>query len=274
MGAFPPATFNMWCNTPANCPNSARYRGPYSSAGGDKLTFFLCLLPYLEQQNVINNKEWGDFSGVNRRRDDLTKIIGSDTLKVLIAPGDDSPVNQIDVSWGWFQGGARFKSSLTSYAPDARAFGQPSPAGFSAWNYVWDGAGSSTLRMTGISDGTSNTLFVIERPMIIGDATVTHLDYGVQNQTGGDPFLDGAGTWSTTDVQPDVVAMFGYNCNDPSQTWDDENGQFWLASGCGQFAGMNGVESHQPPRPRPAPEPATLVERLPDPLGRRPSPDG
>jgi hypothetical protein len=166
---------------------------------------------------------------------------------VLIAPADDSPVNQIDCSWGWFQGGQTFKSSLTSYAPNARAFGQRHNL-MNAWDYVWQGAGGGAQRMTGISDGTSNTLFVIERSMIIGDATVTHLNYGVAGGTAS--FDDGAQTWSTTDVQPQVFAMFGYNCNEPGQTWDDETGQFWLSGGCGQFTGMNGVESHQPPRPR------------------------
>jgi hypothetical protein len=103
-----------------------------------------------------------------------------------------------------------------------------------------------------MSDGSSNTLFVVEKNMITGDATVTHLNYGIQNQTGGDPFLDGAGTWSTTDVQPDVFAFFGYTCNDPDPaiTWDDENGQYWLAQGCGAFAYAPGREWHQPPRPR------------------------
>jgi len=252
LGAFPPVTFSGFCNSPTNCANSARYRGPYMpynvNGTGDKVTFFLCLLPYLEQQNVINIKEWGDLSGINRRRDDTTKIIGSDPLKVLIAPADDSPVNQLNCSWGWFQGGQTFKSSLTSYAPNARVFGQPSPLGLSAWNYVWDGAGGGTARVGSITDGTSNTLFVIERSMIIGDATVTHLDYNVAGRTA--TFDDGAQTWSTTDVQPDVFAMFGYNCNDPTQTWDDENGQFWLNAGCGAFTGANGVEFHQPPRPR------------------------
>jgi prepilin-type N-terminal cleavage/methylation domain-containing protein len=248
MGAFPPVTFNGWCNNPANCPNSARYGGPYPKGPDDKVTFFLCLLPYLEQQNVINSKEWGGFTGLNRRRDDTSKIIGSDPLKVLIAPADDSPVNQIDVSWGWFQGGQTFKSGLTSYAPNARVFGQPSPLGLSAWNYVWDGAGGGAARVGTVTDGMSNTLFVIERSMIIGDATVTHLNYGVAGRSAS--FDDGAQTWSTTDVQPDVFGMFGYNCNDPSQTWDDENGQFWLNAGCGAFDGANGVEYHQPPRPR------------------------
>src|SRR5262249_53887808 len=152
-------------------------------------------------------------------KDDSNKIIGSDTLKVLIAPVDDSPANQIDCSWSWFQGGQTYKSSLTSYAPNVRVFGQPSPAGLSAWNYVWDGAGGGAARLTTISDGTSNTLFVIERSMIIGDAVVTHLNYNVAGMSAS--FDDGAQTWSTTDVQPQVFGMFGYNCNDPAQTWDD-----------------------------------------------------
>ena len=171
-----PATFNMWCNTPANCPNSARYRGPYSSAGGRQVHLLPLPTPLpraaeRDQQQRVGRLQRGQ--PPPRRPDQDHRVRHAQGLD---CPGDDSPVNQINVSWGWFQGGARFKSSLTSYAPNARAFGQPSPAGLGAWNYVWDGAGGGTLRMTGISDGTSNTLFVIERPMIIGDATVTHLD--------------------------------------------------------------------------------------------------
>ncbi len=248
LGAFPPLHFNGWCNSASNCPGSARYRGPYmpynAAGSGDKATFYLALLPYLEQANVLNSKEWNDFTGISRRTVDTTKIVGSDPLKVLIAPVDDSPVNQIDSSWGWFYGGTRFKSSLTSYAPNARVFGQRAPNGWSVWNVVWDGGGGGSQRMTSIADGTSNTMFVVEKNMITGDSVLTHLDYNVANRTSDN---DGANTWSTTDVQPDAFAFFGCNCNDPNQTWDDEDGQWWRGS-CAFAAGQ--PEYFQPPKPK------------------------
>ncbi|MBN9523495.1 DUF1559 domain-containing protein [bacterium] len=251
-GAFPPLHFNGWCNSPTNCPNSARYTGPYAKLGlsGDKPTFFLCLLPYLEQANVINNREWSDFSGINRRTGDTSKILASDPLKVLIAPADDSAANQIDISWGWFNGNATYRSSLTSYAPNARVFGQPTPTGqWSPWNIVWDGGGGGVARAVTISDGTSNTMGVVEKSMVTGDAVVRHIDYALSGQTGS--FPDGVNTWSTTDVAPEVFAFFGYNCNDPTQTWDDEDGQWWGAGlnlDCRFTAG--GPAYFQPPRPR------------------------
>ena len=52
--AFPPI---MAINNAA--PAAGIYRGPYAPATSNyKISFFWCLLPYLEQGNVINNCEW------------------------------------------------------------------------------------------------------------------------------------------------------------------------------------------------------------------------
>jgi hypothetical protein len=90
---------------------------------------------------------------------------------------------------------------------------------------------------------------VVEKSMVNGDAVVRHLNYALSGQSGS--FPDGVSSWSTTDVQPEVFAFFGYNCNDPAATWDDEDGQWWgagLNADCRFAAG--GPAYFQPPRPR------------------------
>jgi prepilin-type N-terminal cleavage/methylation domain-containing protein len=250
MGALPPMQVNMWCNV-GNCAGQtgAADSVPYASPkdGGAKLTNFFCLLPFIEQQNRLNDSEWGPYTGISRSRSDTTKIIGSDPIKTFIAPLDDSAQKFIKESWGWFNGGTQYNNSLTSYAPNARAFGRGKSA--SAWDWAWDlrySAGSQTL--SGITDGTSNTIFVIEKPALVGPNTITHLDYGVQPDDGS-----GASTWATTDTQPQAFAHFGYNCYWSS--WA-EGGYWWSTNGPAGLPGctqtVNGVtaEFFQTPRPR------------------------
>src|SRR5947209_3061238 len=59
-GVFPPISVNQWSSFTANGggpPGNVDYTGPYlphslSTSGSDKTTFFYCLLPFLEQQNL------------------------------------------------------------------------------------------------------------------------------------------------------------------------------------------------------------------------------
>jgi prepilin-type N-terminal cleavage/methylation domain-containing protein len=250
MGALPPMTSNVWCNVGSNCPGQAgAFTSPYAAAtdSGAKITNFLCLLPYIEQQNTLNDSEWGPYTGVSRSKSDITKVIGSRPIKTFIAPLDDSAQKTIQESWGWFQGGTQYPNGLTSYVPNARVFGKGRSA--SAWDFAWDlriTAGNQTL--SGITDGTTNTIFVIEKPMLTGPTVITHLDYGVQPDTGS-----GASTWATTDTQPQALAQFGFNCYNSG--WA-EGGYWWSNTGPGGVPGctqtLNGVtaEFFQTPRPR------------------------
>jgi len=253
MGCLPPMTSNVWCNVGSNCPGQTGvFASPYAnpSDSGAKVTNFHCLLPYIEQQNLLTQSEWGPYTGISRLRSDTSKLIGTDPVKVFIAPLDDSSQKAIGESWGWFFGGAQFRNGLTSYAPNVRVFGRQPSA--SAWDYAWDlryTAGTRTL--SGVTDGTSNTLFVIEKPMLTGTTVITHLNYGVQNQQAG--FENGASTWATTDTQPQALAQFGFNCYNPG--WS-EGGYYWSTNGPGGQPGctqtLNGVtaEFFQTPRPR------------------------
>jgi type II secretory pathway pseudopilin PulG len=253
MGALPPMTSNVWCNVGTNCAGQAgAWASPYASPtdSGAKITNLFAILPYVEQQNLLTQSEWGPFTGISRLRSDTTQIVGSGPIKTFIAPLDDSPQKAIRESWGWFYGNNPFNNGLTSYAPNVRVFGKAVTA--SAWDYAWDlryTAGTQTL--SGITDGTSNTIFVIEKPMITGTTVITHLDYGVQNQQAG--FENGASTWATTDTQPQALAQFGFNC---WNTGWPEGGYYWSTNGPGGVPGcrqtINGVsaEYFQTPRPR------------------------
>jgi prepilin-type N-terminal cleavage/methylation domain-containing protein len=244
---FPPILVNVWESYQAG---GVHYNGPYTNntpaaAGGERTTFYYALLPFLEQQ-TLRNQVQGQYFTVNAvRNDDNTQMIGSATLSVLQAPNDAAPYQT--ANWQWpYSNEVVFKQTFTSYAPNARVFGTKTPAGTcSVWDVAWSNAGAGTMRMTGITDGTSNTLAVVEKQQVTGAGVVSFKDWG----TVGDPnFGNGVNMWCVTDTQPDGLAFFGCNCNDPTQTWDDQTGQWWLNT-C-QFAGG---EFFQPPVPRPIP---------------------
>jgi prepilin-type N-terminal cleavage/methylation domain-containing protein len=250
MKMFPPILVNQWESY--NAAGTVHYKGTYlpdnqATAGSDRTTFFYALLPYLEQKALHDSINGYQYNMLGQRKDDATKMVGSAQLSVLQAPSDPSPYNQVNWQWPYTNPAELVVTqTLTSYAPNARVFGKFTPAGtMSVWDVSWSNAGGGQLRMTQITDGTSNTLAVVEKQMVTGTGTLSFKDWG----TIGDPsFGNGVNMWCVTDTQPDGVAFFGCNCNDPTQTWDDQQGQWWLGSckfGTGEF--------FQPPVPRPIP---------------------
>jgi len=251
-GMFPPILVNQWASYYGGS-GSVHYTGTYlpdnqSTAGSDKTTFFYALLPYLEQQNLHDSIAGYPYFLLGQRKDDSTKMVGSTALSVLQAPADPSPYQQVNWQWPYTNPAELVvQQTLTSYAPNARVFGQFTPGGtMSVWDVSWSNAGAGQMRISAIGDGTSNTLAVVEKQMVTGNAVLSFQDWG----TVGDPsFGNGVNMWAVTDTQPDGVAFFGCNCKDPTQTWDAKDGQWWMGN-C-YFGGK--VEYFQPPRPRPIP---------------------
>jgi prepilin-type N-terminal cleavage/methylation domain-containing protein len=245
-GAFPPILANGYAKN---------YVGPYANGqdGNVKVTFFWCLLPFLEQNNVLTDAT-SQICNISLSRTDNTKMPATNPQKVLIAPSDPSQANQATVSWSWFNGGKKFPSSLTSYAPNSRVFDNDTAAGHhQAWDVSY-GNCTGARKITGISDGTSNTIFVIERPMVIGDALISLSTQQPVGQTTTNSKPDGIGLWAAGDIDPSAMAYFGSNCKDPTATWDNEDGQWWGgpdSSGSCRFT-VNGVTNQyfQTPRPR------------------------
>jgi prepilin-type N-terminal cleavage/methylation domain-containing protein len=248
---FPPILINVWTSWNGGS-GAVRYMGPYTrnsqaeaNRGVERSAFFYALLPYLEQQSLRNSVGTGSI--LSQRLDDRTKMVGSEVLSVLQAPLDAPPYQS--AAWQWpYTNPAQLvvQHTFTSYAPNARVFGTKTPRGtMSVWNVAWDNAGAGTMRIPGITDGTSNTLAVVEKQQVTGDRVLSFRNWGT---IGNVNFTSGVNMWCITDTQPDGLAFFGCNCNDPTQAWDDRDGQWWLGScrfGAGEF--------FQPPVPRPIP---------------------
>jgi prepilin-type N-terminal cleavage/methylation domain-containing protein len=247
---FPPLVINGWANHNPGA-NTVIYRGAYMdrSSDGEKITYFYCLLPFLEQQNLYDDPIWQNCV-LAESRSKPGNWWDVDAPAFLQCPSDSSPAKQIQFGgYDWIMGGALRPASLTSYVPNARAFGKRTPAGTqSVWEVAWDNA-SGERRIRDFTDGTSNTIVEVEKPMITGDQVVTAQSWAVNGSQGRQ---DGANTWGKTDIGPEAHAFFGTNCNDPNETWDNEDGQWWLGDCHFTFNGVR-REFFQPParnRPR------------------------
>ena len=249
-GMFPPLLVNQWASWPANDAGGFHYTGPYlpdnqATAGSDKVTFFYAILPFVEQQALHDSINGYQFFLMGTRKDDPNKLVGSTTPKTYIAPADTSAYQYVNWQWPYTNNEQVFQMGLISYAANARVFGSRTPGGWSPWNVAWDNGGGGMMRMMSISDGTSNTLAVVEKPMMTGQGVMRYQDWGLSGGTGSQN--NGISMWATTDTPPEGVPMFGTCCDDPTQTWDDAYGQWW-ASSC-QFTAA-GPEYFHPPRPR------------------------
>jgi prepilin-type N-terminal cleavage/methylation domain-containing protein len=243
---FPPILVNVW----DSYNGGKHYNGPYTrntpdAAGGERTTFYYALLPFLEQDTLLKQVRTQYFTVNSPRLDDKTKMVASQALSVLQAPNDAPPYQT--ATWQWpYSNEFAFQLTFTSYVPNARVFGTKAPGGTcSVWDVAWNNAGAGQMTATGITDGTSTTLAVVEKQQVSGNGVVSFKDWGTNGQTSN--FTNGVSLWSITDTQPDGLGFFGCNCRDPnSGGWDATYGQWWLGS-C-KFAGG---EFFQPPVPRP-----------------------
>ena len=255
MREFPPMFVNGWANVRANSSNY--YEGPYmafnpTTDNGQKISFFYCMLPFIEGNNIKQDTAWGDGNCVLcPRRSDSQAFVGDTTPPFLVCPSDGSSSSrQIQVQgYSWLFGGAARPKGLTSYVPNARVFAKPTTSNSkNVWDVVWNNVGSRA-KMSTFSDGTSNTIVIAEKPMITGDGNPVLNAWGMQGSVG--PKQDGANIFATTDAPPELQPWFGISCNDPNATWDDEEGQWWLASCRFTTTGPNPrtAEFFHPPRP-------------------------
>jgi prepilin-type N-terminal cleavage/methylation domain-containing protein len=239
VGMFPPVLVNQWTSFYGGS-GAVHYTGNYlpnniNTCGSDKCTFFYALLPYLEQSTLHNDIAGYPYMIMANCSDNPNEMVGSHTVKVLQAPNDASPYKSVNWQWPYTSNDAVFQQTLTSYAPNVQVFGQRTPGGsMNVWDVAWNNAGAGMTTIPTITDGTSNTIAVIEKPMVTGPGTLSFKDWGTMGDIGSS---GGSGTqvsiWAATDTQPDGLAFFGCNCKDPNQTWDAYAGQWWLGN-CSQ----------------------------------------
>jgi len=252
LGVLPPILVNQWASYNNGPPGQVHYTGPYlpdnaSTAGSDKTTFFYCLLPFLEQGGLHDSVNGYRYYLHDYVKGDQTRMVGSSKLKVLVAPNDPAPYDQIDWQWPYTNNEFVYKQTLTSYAPNARLFGEATgTGGFSIWDVAWNNAGGGKMKIAKIGDGTSNTMAVVEKGMVQGDGVLSYKDWALNGSVGSQ--TDGVGMWAVTDSPPEGLAFFGCNCDDPTQTWDDQDGQWW-AGNCRLIQGDPNEYFH-PPVPR------------------------
>ncbi len=282
MGTFPPVLVNQWASFNPGPPNTVAYRGPYlpynsSTAGNDKTTFFYCLLPYLEQQALFDSPSSKN-NVISQVRGDPTKMVGSFPIKTLLAPNDQPPYTTASWEWPYTNPANQvIQQTFTSYAPNLRLFGQftrpvittsaSTTPGWGAWS-IWNNTGGGAQTLPAVSDGSSNTLAVIEKQQVTNQGVNVYRNWGTTT-TGGGSATTANAMWAVTDTQPDGVAFFGYNCNTPNNGCGT-NGCFWVnscvwedlanpANGGGASwagapsAGLGGFEYYNPPLPRPIP---------------------
>jgi type II secretory pathway pseudopilin PulG len=181
--AFPPIYAGWYGTAYADVPNQRlAYDGPYAARNvpGDHnpaehydITFYLCLLPYVEQANVaFNHSVYSNFA-VGQPR------IMSTTIPLLLSPLDptstQTPLSN-EAGGGYTGAPSQGPLALTSYAPNFRVFGKrfaPFTAGwYTAPNLygIANNSGAGAMRIAGITDGVSNTIFLCEKMAVCGAA--------------------------------------------------------------------------------------------------------
>jgi prepilin-type N-terminal cleavage/methylation domain-containing protein len=232
-GSYPPVCVNQWSSFYE--PNAVAYSGPYlpsniSTSGSDKTTFFWCLLPYIEQENLVRDlPNWGPYYIMGQRRSDNRKIGGTDVPKTYISPLDNSPYQQINWSWPYTGGGSGdiFRMGLVSYAPNIRMFGTRARDGtWTPWKTMWWHTGAGNNKVGSVTDGLSNTLAVVEKNMVAGGNVITYRDWGLQNTGNSSWHGGGVQMFASTDTPENGLPVFPLMCDDPSVNWDDEYGQY------------------------------------------------
>jgi prepilin-type N-terminal cleavage/methylation domain-containing protein len=242
-GMYPPMYVNQWSTW--NEAGARKYTGPYlppgqQSSGSHKTTFFWCLLPFIEQENLVRDINGNPYFIMGQRRSDPNAIPGGTIPKTYISPLDGSPYNLVNWSWPHTAGGRVFQMGLISYAANRRVFADGHPSsGHQAWTIIWGNGGAGHATVGRVTDGLSNTLFVVEKNMVSGVGTggnMFYRDWAVINRTPSNYAVNGYGSgiqmWATTDSPESGVPFIGSTCLPPGATGAEAEYGRWGRNDC------------------------------------------
>jgi len=180
MGALPPATAHWWsfcCPSSGESADATIYTGPFaprikpdwSNPGGYyQITFFQLLLPYVEQANIYNATNGLDVMFGNNLGG--TNWVYSMPVKTYRSPLDYSPgANGDGIATKEWDGDKPRRLDLAGYACNFKVFGRPNRRA----DDTWGGGGAGVAKLTSITDGTSNTIFVAEK-LAMGGPKITN----------------------------------------------------------------------------------------------------
>jgi len=153
-GILPPAWFG-YSGTGSRPFN----RGPWMTQGD--VTFYFCLLPYLEQTALFETGGYTTLKSVGSTH------LGASAIKMLQSPTDyTNPGSGRDTvtgaNIGWMAGGTTW--ALSSYAFNFQVFGRTTPGSGSYWEGSFMDQPQRTVG-SGFPDGTSNTIILAEKAM-------------------------------------------------------------------------------------------------------------
>ena len=159
---------------PPGCARDAQPFGTMASGQDWGSSWKVYILPYIEQGNIFNKWQFSGSSGFNNANNYSIAGYNNLTIPVYRCPSSSLP------DFHSYQNPGSINSMVSSYTGIAGSFnlGYSDPAGYNnAGNGAVSGAGvlfpNSKVRLTDISDGTSNTIMVGEQSNHLRDGTNT-----------------------------------------------------------------------------------------------------
>jgi prepilin-type N-terminal cleavage/methylation domain-containing protein len=212
LGAFPPISAGWWATYPTSQGGGGefRYEGPYAARVQNpisyyEITFFFCLLPYIEQGSIYSGNTWGNSIYGPMPGGNNANVVLGQKLTLLQSPTDYSLTDGLQASWSWVNGGAPVNVSLTSYAPNYRVFASRG-TDQNFWE-IWRNNGAGSATVASMIDGLSNTMVVSEKMgrcggnatgnAIQNDWSTYRSAWGINNAGNNTPLFAGVATQGT-----------------------------------------------------------------------------
>jgi hypothetical protein len=257
MLAFPPLSAGWWASYPTSQGGGgySQYVGPYappvrsSNVNYYDFTFYLCLMPYLEQGPIYTAGANNGAPNCYSTMTSASNVVLSQQPKFLVSPTDYSVAPTVQAAWSWVNGNSPVVAALTSYAPNYDVFALY-PKQY-IWN-IWENTVAGATKISNVTDGLSNTIFIGEKLMLCGaNAPSTSLAgnpnisaWGVDQNANATPWMAGITTTGGGNWSDNVTGFWEV----PQPTPTPANCSYWrnqafTAAGCQMLIGDGSVRN-------------------------------